>query len=835
METSRGNGTVSVSFDSHGLLEVCVRNDRNVGSYGIFLGDNPFDFALPATLFQLIVIITISQTLYFLLRPLQTPKFICSVLSGILLGPSFLGQNKIYWKAVFPARQAGVLVVTSIIGVIYFLFFIALKMDMLMTVRAAKRTWLLGIIPFVASFTVISTLINVFYLPQNFPHLKLDTTRLAISSTMAFSNFPVVSEALIELNLIATELGQIALSSATFNDCIQFCIIVSHHLMETGKVKYLVLGTMSWVLFILFSFFVLRPIMKMIARNTPTGKPVKRVYVVYILLGALVMAGITDVIGVTFIVGPLIYGLVIPSGPPLGTTLVEKCELIISEFLLPFFFADVGMTTNITALHNWQEFVTLQLILFAGDLAKVIACVLVSMTYNIKPKHGTVLGLMLNIKGVTHLISLTKLRKLKILEDETFSHLVLSVLVTTGFIIPIITILYKHRPRVLKSSYIYDGQMRTIQNTSRNSEFRIVSCLHNEGNVRGITTLLEICNPVPASPLGVYVIHLIELLGKSAPILLPINYRRNKKLLSVNYPDTNHIMQAFENYSNNSSGPVIVLPYVNVAPYRSMHDAVVNLAQDKLAALIIVPFHENDHIDLTGHISTSIRKLNTRFQAHVPCTLGILVDRYSRLGVRNDHTRSYFHVGVFFIGGADDREALALGIRMSDRENMKVSLFRFIVMNKKECDIKSQSGREIPLSEQEHDEMLDEGLIDEFKSMKFGMGNVSWYEVAVEDGVEVMSAIRGLEGNYDLVMIGKRHNIGSLKDEEMGNFIENAQILGIFGDMLSSTDFCIGMVPVLVTQCGGDKRAMKFDRVGSANVSEKSIATGYQKSFKVNK
>ncbi|CAL5203010.1 unnamed protein product [Lathyrus oleraceus] len=835
METRRGNGTVSVSYDTHGLLEVCVKNDRNVGSYGIFLGDNPLEFALPATLFQLIVVITISQTLYFLLRPLQTPKFICSLLGGILLGPSFLGRNEIYWKALFPARQADVLVVTSIIGVIYFLFFIALKMDLLMTVRAAKSTWRLGIIPFMASFIVISTLINVYYLPHNFPHLKSDTSRSALSATMAFSNFPVVSEALIELNLIATELGQIALSSATLNDCIQFSIIVSHHLMDTEKVEYLVLGTLSWILFLLCSFFILRPIMKIIARNTPIGKPVKRVYVVFILLGALVMAGITDIIGVTFLIGPLIYGLVIPSGPPLGTTLVEKCEVIILEFLLPFFFADVGMTTNLTALRNWREFVTLQLILFAGDVAKVIACVLVSMTYNIKPKNGTVLGLMLNIKGVTHLIALTKLRKLKILDDETFSHLVLSVMLMTGLITPIITILYKHRPRALKSSNIHDGQMRTIQNSSRNSELRVVTCLYNEGNVRGITALLEVCNPVPASPLGVYVIHLIELLGKSAPILLPINYRRNKQLLSVNYPDTNHIMQAFENYSNNSSGPVIVLPYVNVAPYKSMHDAVVNLAQDKLAALIIVPFHENDHIDLNGHVSTSIRKLNTRFQAHVPCTLGILVDRYSRLGVRTDHTKPYFHVGIFFIGGADDREALALGIRMSDRENMKVSLFRFVVMNKKHCVGKSLSGREMTVSEQEYDDMLDEGLIDEFKSMKFGVGSVCWYEVAVEDGVEVMSAIRSLEGDYDLVMVGKRHNIGSLKDEEMGNFIENVQILGIYGDMLSSTEFCIGMVPVLVTQCGGDKRAMRFDRVGSNNVSEKSLNYGSQTSLNVNK
>ena len=79
-ETSRGNGTVSLSFNSKGVWEICVKNDRNVGSYGIFLGDNPFDFALPATLFQIIIVISISQTLHFLLKPLQTPKFISNVI-----------------------------------------------------------------------------------------------------------------------------------------------------------------------------------------------------------------------------------------------------------------------------------------------------------------------------------------------------------------------------------------------------------------------------------------------------------------------------------------------------------------------------------------------------------------------------------------------------------------------------------------------------------------------------------------------------------------------------------------------------------------------------------
>lgn len=191
------------------------------------------------------------------------------------------------------------------------------------------------------------------------------------------------------------------------------------------------------------------------------------------------------------------------------------------------------------------------------------------------------------------------------------------------------------------------------------------------------------------------------------------------------------------------------------------------------------------------------------------------IHRFSRLGGNNDpHCKQYFHVGIFFIGGPDDREALSLGIRMSERTRTRVSLFRFVVTNKKQF-----------VEDDNVEDMLDEGLIDEYKGTRFRGGNVSWYEIMVENGAEVLDAIRSLEGRYDLVMVGRRHNIvGCLNDYEMAIFIENAEILGMLGDMLSSTEFCIGMVPVLVTQCGAD-RVHNLDRVGSVNnMSNKRIS-----------
>lgn len=191
------------------------------------------------------------------------------------------------------------------------------------------------------------------------------------------------------------------------------------------------------------------------------------------------------------------------------------------------------------------------------------------------------------------------------------------------------------------------------------------------------------------------------------------------------------------------------------------------------------------------------------------------IRRFSQLGTSKDLlSKTYFHVGIFFIGGPDDREALSLGIRMSERASTRVSLFRFSVMNMKRFG----SGEGQEEEEKDHaEELLDESLVDEYKSTRFGSGNVSWFDIKVEDGTEVLEAIRGLEGSYDLVIVGRRHNMECFNDDEMGSFIENDDILGILGDMLSSTEFGMGMVPVLVTRCGGD-RECKLEREGSINI-----------------
>lgn len=115
------------------------------------------------------------------------------------------------------------------------------------------------------------------------------------------------------------------------------------------------------------------------------------------------MGFITDFIGTSIIYGALILGFIIPDGPPMGSILVEKSEFLVSEVLLPLLFVRVGYEMNVHAIRNWDAFITLGCILFAGYFAKFVGIVLASLSFKLRPKHVFLLGLIMNNKGIIEL------------------------------------------------------------------------------------------------------------------------------------------------------------------------------------------------------------------------------------------------------------------------------------------------------------------------------------------------------------------------------------------------------------------------------------------------
>lgn len=147
----------------------------------------------------------------------------------------------------------------------------------------------------------------------------------------------------------------------------------------------------------------------------------------------------------------------------------------------------------------------------------------------------------------------------------------------------------------------------------------------------------------------------------------------------------------------------MIMPFIVVASYKTMHESVCRLAQGKLFPLIIVPFHRNQWYSAGSSIGTALRQFNINIQSYAPCTVGILVDRGFSCGMSLFHFS--YHVAAIFIGGPDDREALAYATRMSNQQSeVAVTVVRIVLQKKKECTNE----------EQEMEASLDDSVTEDF-------------------------------------------------------------------------------------------------------------------------
>lgn len=187
-----------------------------------------------------------------------------------------------------------------------------------------------------------------------------------------------------------------------------------------------------------------------------------------------------------------------------------------------------------------------------------------------------------------------------------------------------------------------------------------------------------------------------------------------------------------------------------------------------------------------------MKNLSSNLQKSSPCTVGILVNRGLNDLVRYEHFS--YHVAVVFFGGADDREALAYGIRMSDHPNVSVTLLRIHITEERTDEY---------LPEKKVERQLDDRLVDEFKRKNMNNACALYRGEVVEDIVHAINLIKSLGNNYDLVMVGRRRTTSIGIDIEMESWNENPE-LGVIGDVLASPDYFGGMVSVLVMQQFGE-------------------------------
>ncbi|GAB2263371.1 hypothetical protein Droror1_Dr00004368 [Drosera rotundifolia] len=232
-------------------------------------------------------------------------------------------------------------------------------------------------------------------------------------------------------------------------------------------------------------------------------------------------------------------------------------------------------------------------------------------------------------------------------------------------------------------------QKRDIMLCNEHDELWIVACIHRPDNIAAITHLLNIISPTKATPIVAYVLHLMKLVGRFNPVFISHNLQK-KKTSQRSYSED--VVWAFDRFSLVNKEAVSVGVFTTISPPKSMHDDICTLALDKLASLIILPFHRKLRID--GSVDSEdqdFRALNRSVFERAPCSVAVLIDRIRMSNFSSSKNLSSvivnaseicFSVAVSFLGGDDDREALALTQRMSRGRSIKVNVVQLISPDK---------------------------------------------------------------------------------------------------------------------------------------------------------
>ncbi|KAM6597506.1 hypothetical protein CsatA_008030 [Cannabis sativa] len=779
---------------------VCKDLSKLVRSAGVFYGDNPFDFSTPILYAQLSISALLTALLQLILNPLGQSAFISQMLVGIILSPSIIGDTT-FAKTVFPETSFYISGTFAFFGCMLFMFLVGVKMDLGSVFTSGRKAVAIGLCCFIFPF-LMNTSVAVILKQMVKMDVALDNSLFSIACFQSMSSFYVTACLLTDLKLLNSELGYLAVSSSMISGTLSWLVILMAFTVRQssfGSTHPLPLLAVSLCVMVVIILGILRPIMRSMVKNTNRGRAVPEHYITSVFLMVLCCAFLGEFVGQHFMLGPMILGLVVPDGPPLGSALVDKLESYVSSILLPSYFIYSGASIDLCSV-DMKTFGIVWVLVFSSFFAKLVAAMVPSLLCKMPLVDSLALGLVLSTQGITDILIWQHGMMLRLVDQKSYTCMILSTIFITGTITPLIKLLYNPSKRYAST------KLRTIEHASENdSELRLLACIHRQDNTPSIIHLLQLSNPTIKKPICFYVVHLIRLVGRSSALLITHRPGKRKSSHSI---QSSRIINAFQHFEEENHGKLTITAVTAMAPSASMHNDVCTLALEKRVAMVIIPFHKlwTRHGSDETLMNNPLRTVNLNILRNAPCSVGILVDRGSLSGIMNppvSSTKTTHSIGMVFLEGPDDREALAYATRMAEHPSVGVTVVRLRDLNKAATGVDAEDVRNIE---------LDSKMLEKFMAVAKGAGVVGkkrhhFRDKGVKNSVEMINVVRSMEKLYELILVGRRHSSESPLFAGLTEWSEYPE-LGFIGDVLASSSNNCG-VSLLVVQQSDEGKTSK--------------------------
>ncbi|RZC47803.1 hypothetical protein C5167_040743 [Papaver somniferum] len=627
---------------------------------------------LPSICLQISMLSFVPHLIHMAFSRFHQPLLVSQIFGGILVSPwvlSFrwlkLSNGRTVGISYFIFRRNGFQVVDMLahFSSMFFIFKVGVQMDPKILKRAGWRPCIIGFFCMVCSYAA-GLQISHGLVNENVPGLRTyNRYSDRVVDLFGMISFPVIVYVLGDLKILNSELGNSAIHISMVADFLHLGLkfwSLFHQMTRSGNLAYALPAVLILFGTVIYIFFIVRPAALWIVKNTPEGRRVDDIYITWIMISVLLCGLASEYCGLNGTVGVFLLGLAIPDGPPLGSALVKKLR-IVSVFFMPLHMGIVGYKTDIhkvTFVYLWRVL----LIILGSILGKFIGIFIPAVLLGVSPRDSFLLVLIMNLKGIVEVSTLNTW-----LDSEIFTSsntiMVLALVVLVAVITPAVKYLYDPSSKYLT----YKGRS-ILQSNENNSDFRVLVCVHTIDDVPAIMRIIEASNPTKLHPLTIYLLHLVELVGRASPLLIS---HRLDELASTSHPTiSERIINVFKKFQNRYKNLVTVHAFTTISPYASMHNDICTMSVDKGASLVIFPFCRQD-ASLRGDLARpnisnrAIKTLLQNLMRNTPCSVGILMDG------SNLQTKSScflpdipYRVIVLFFGGPDDREALAFAMNM---------------------------------------------------------------------------------------------------------------------------------------------------------------------------
>lgn len=399
-----------------------------------------FHHPLNLLLMQILLVLITARILTVFLRKIGQPSVIAEIVAGLALGPSFLGyffpEASLF---LFPNSSLGNLQIISQFGLIVFMFVVGMELDISVLKDKIQSAILIShssiIIPFISG-TSLAVYFFDKYAPNNISFLAFS---LFLGIAMSITAFPVLVRIIQEKNLMKTQVGVISITCAAIDDISAWTILaIILAVIQGGSINIIGFIGILGSTYIISMIFIIRPILEKISKFYVTKEIISRGVLSALIILMLVSAMISETLGIHALFGAFLAGVIMPTNTRLRGILTEKLEDFSAIFLLPLFFAFTGIRTQVQLLNKPELYFDFFLVVLIASAGKILGSLFSAKISGNSWRDSTMIGILMNTRGLMELVVLNIGYDMGILSDEIFTMFVLMALGTTLITSPLI-------------------------------------------------------------------------------------------------------------------------------------------------------------------------------------------------------------------------------------------------------------------------------------------------------------------------------------------------------------------------------------------------------------